>query len=198
MFLDMSVCWSRFSRLTSWLVIACGAALFGQTDTGSISGFVYDQTGAVIPGVAVTAVDIDRGISRESETSEAGEFMFRYVEPGPYSLRFDAPEFAPLRVDGLEVRVGETATLSPRLDVATAEERVVVSSESARSAIEPHRVQQADHIDSVRIQNLPINRRDYLSLALLTPGVVDTGYVANANGQADTHYGHIGSRDRRH
>ena len=56
----------------------------------------------------------------------------------------------------------------------------MVSSESARSAIEPHRVQQADHIDSVRIQNLPINRRDYLSLALLTPGVVDTGYVANA------------------
>ena len=180
MFFDKSVCWPVLSRFTLWLVVACGAPLFGQTDTGSISGTVYDQTGAVMPRVAVTAVDTDRGTRRESKTSEAGEFMFQYVEPGLYSLRFDAPEFAPLEVDGLEVRVGETASFSPRLSLAAADERVVVLSESSRSAIEPHRVQQSDHIDSVRIQNLPINRRDYLSLALLTPGVVDTGYVANA------------------
>ena len=180
MFPHRSVCWSVLGRSTSSLVVACGAALFGQTDTGSISGIVYDQSGAVIPGVAVSAVDTDRGVRRESETSDAGEFVFQYVEPGMYSLMFDASEFSPLRVDGIEVRVGETATLAPQLALAAAEERVVVSSQSARSAIEPHRVQQADHIDSVRIQNLPINRRDYLSLALLTPGVVDTGYVANA------------------
>ena len=57
---------------------------------------------------------------------------------------------------------------------------MVVSAESARPAIEPERVQQSDHIDSVRIQNLPINRRDYLGLALLTPGVVNTNHIANA------------------
>ena len=180
MFADKSICWSVLCRITPWLVVACGTALFGQTDTGSISGFVYDQSEAVIPGVSVIAVDTERGIRRESETSEAGEFVFRYVEPGIYSLSFEASDFAALTVDGLEVRIGDTATLSPRLALAAAEERVVVSSESAGSAIESHRVQQADHIDSVRIQNLPINRRDYLSLALLTPGVVDTGYVANA------------------
>ena len=155
-------------------------ALYGQTDTGSISGFVLDETGPVIPGVSVSAVDESRGIRRESETSATGEFVFRYVDPGIYSLRFEASDFAPLAVDGLQVRVGETATVSPRLAVAAAEETVVVSGESARAAIEPHRVQQSDHIDSVRIQNLPINRRDYLSLGLLTPGVVDTNYVANA------------------
>ena len=160
--------------------IACCLALYGQTDTGSISGFVVDETGAVIPGVSVSAVDESRGIQRVSETSDTGEFVFRYVDPGVYSLRFEASDFAPLAVDGLEVRVGETATVAPRLVVAAAEETVVVSGESARAAIEPHRVQQSDHIDSVRIQNLPINRRDYLSLGLLTPGVVDTSYVANA------------------
>ena len=159
---------------------ACCTTLYGQTDTGSISGFVLDETGAVIPGVTVSAVDEGRGIRRESETSDTGEFVFRYIDPGMYSLRFEASDFAPLAVDGLEVRVGETAAVSPRLVVAAAEETVVVSGESARAAIEPHRVQQSDHIDSVRIQNLPINRRDYLSLGLLTPGVVDTNYVANA------------------
>ena len=68
------------------------------------------------------------------------------------------------------MRVGEISTFSPQLAVAATEDRVVVSAESARS----------DHIDSVRIQNLPINRRDYLGLALLTPGVVNTNHIANA------------------
>ena len=174
--------WSGAPRIAVLLVagMMCCIALCGQTDTGNISGFVLDETGAVILGVSVSAVDESRGIRRESETSDTGEFVFRYVDPGIYSLRFEASDFAPLAVDGLEVRVGETATVSPRLVVAAAEETVVVSGESARAAIEPHRVQQSDHIDSVRIQNLPINRRDYLSLGLLTPGVVDTGYVANA------------------
>ena len=172
--------------------MACCLALTGQTDTGSIGGFVYDETGSIIPGVTVTAVDENRGIRRESETTETGEFAFRYVDPGTYSLRFEASAFAALAVDGLEVRVGETATVAPQLTVAVAEESVVVSGESARSTIEPHRVQQADHIDSVRIQNLPINRRDYLSLALLTPGVVDTGYVANATDRRITTTGSSG------
>ncbi|MDE0109266.1 MAG: carboxypeptidase regulatory-like domain-containing protein [Bryobacterales bacterium] len=162
------------------LGIACCAALNGQTDTGGIGGFVYDETGAVIPGAAVSAVEENRGIRRGSETAETGEYSFRYVDPGIYTLTFQAADFAPMSVDGVEVRVGETATVSPRLTVAAAEESVVVSSQSVRSAIEPQRVQQSDHIDSVRIQNLPINRRDYLSLGLLTPGVVDTAYVGNA------------------
>ncbi len=166
--------------------------LNGQTDTGSIGGFVYDETGAVIPGVAVSAVEENRGIRRGAETTETGEYSFRYVEPGIYSLRFQAADFAPLAVDGVEVRVGETATVSPRLAVAAAEQSVVVSSESVRSAIEPHRVQQSDHIDSVRIQNLPINRRDYLSLGLLTPGVVDTAYVGNATDRRITTTGSSG------
>ena len=113
MFADKSICWSVLCRITPWLVVACGTALFGQTDTGSISGFVYDQSEAVIPGVSVIAVDTERGIRRESETSEAGEFVFRYVEPGIYSLSFEASDFAALTVDGLEVRIGDTATLSP-------------------------------------------------------------------------------------
>ena len=162
------------------LLVAVCAAIQAQTNTGSMRGFVYDETGAVIPGVTVRATDEKRGVERETSTSDNGEYVLSYVEPGIYSLSFEANNFAPYSIEGLEVRVGETAAISPQLAVATTEERVVVSAESGRSFIEPQRVQQADHIDSVRIQNLPINRRDYLDLALLTPGVVDTTFVANA------------------
>ncbi len=127
-------------RMAFCLVVACGTLLPGQTDTGSISGVVYDESGAVIPGVTVSAVEENRGVQRESETSATGEFVFRYVEPGRYSLRFEASNFAALEVDGLEVRVGETAAVSPQLSVAAAEQSIVVSGESARTVIDPQRV----------------------------------------------------------
>ena len=75
---------------------------------------------------------------------------------------------------------GRLRQLPPNSPLPPPIPQVVVSADAARSAIEPERVQQSDHIDSVRIENLPINRRDYLDLALLTPGVVDTNYIANS------------------
>ena len=155
-------------------------ALCAQTNTGSIRVFVYDETMAVIQDVTVIALDESRGVTREAVTSDIGGFVFSHLAPGMYTLSFEALNFAPLTVEEFEVRVGEISTFSPQLAVAATEDRVVVSAESARPAIEPERVQQSDHIDSVRIQNLPINRRDYLDLALLTPGVVNTNHIANA------------------
>ncbi len=162
------------------LVVVCVLPVQAQTNTGSIQGVVYDESMAVIPGVTVTASDVARGVERGVVTSETGEFVFTLLTPGVYVLLFESGDFAPLTVEGFEVLVGETATISPQLVVAAAQAEVVVSAEAQRSVIEPQRVAQSDHIDSVRIENLPINRRDYLDLALLTPGVVDTKYIANS------------------
>ena len=173
---------SAIPRFVSTLsiLLTCALALQSQTNTGTIGGTTYDETMAVIPGVTVIVLDNLRGIERETSTSESGDFVFSHLDPGIYSVRFEVANFAPLTIEELDVRVGETAIVSPQLAVAVSEERVVVSADSVRAAIEPQRVQQSDHIDSVRIENLPINRRDYLDLALLTPGVVDTSYIANA------------------
>ncbi len=162
------------------MAVVCVLPIQAQTNTGSIQGVVYDESMAVIPGVTVTASDVARGVERGVVTSETGEFVFTLLTPGVYVLLFESGDFAPLTVEGFEVLVGETATISPQLVVAAAQDEVVVSAEAQRSVIEPQRVAQSDHIDSVRIENLPINRRDYLDLALLTPGVVDTKYIANA------------------
>ena len=162
------------------ILLVFGLALHSQTNTGSIRGTVYDETMAVIPGVTVMVSDNLRGIQRETSTSESGDFVFSHLDPGIYSVRFESANFAPMSIEELDVRVGETADVSPQLAVAVTEESVIVSADSVRAAVEPQRVQQSDHIDSIRIENLPINRRDYLDLALLTPGVVDTNYIANA------------------
>ena len=162
------------------LLLASGVLAQAQTNTGHIRGHVYDETGAIIPDTKVTAVEQGRGARRQTSTSAEGEYFLSHLDPGTYTLRFEAEAFAPYLVEDFEVRTGETESFSPQLIVAAAEEQIIVSEASERPAIEPDRTQQSDHIDSVRIENLPINRRDYLSLALLTPGVVDVNYVANA------------------
>ena len=168
-----------FFHIVSLTLIGSLAA-YAQTNTGSIRGFVVDETQAVIQDVTVTALDESRGVAQEAVATDSGGFVFSHLAPGTYTLRFEASNFASLTVEGFEVRVGEVSAFSPQFEIATTETQVVVAAEFARLAIEPERVQQSVHIDSVRIQNLPINRRDYLDLALLTPGVVNTNHIANA------------------
>ena len=157
------------------ILVLAGASLLGaQTKGGRIQGYVFDQTQAVIPGVTVTALDQERDVERKTVSSPLGKYVFSHLMPGLYTLRFEAEGFLPYVVRNFEVRVGETAAFSPELTLGTATRSIVVSAVAERPAIDTHQTVQADHIDSVRIENLPINRRDYLDLALLTPGVVST------------------------
>ena len=157
------------------ILVLVGVSLSGaQTKGGRIQGYVFDQTQAVIPAVTVTATDQERDVERKTVTSRLGEYVFSHLMPGLYTLRFEAEGFLPYVAENFEVRVGETAAFSPELTLGTATRSIVVSAVAERPAIDTHQTAQADHIDSVRIENLPINRRDYLDLALLTPGVVNT------------------------
>ena len=157
------------------ILILAGASLSGaQTKGGRIQGYVFDQTQAVIPGVRVTALDQERDVERKTVSSPLGKYVFSHLMPGLYRLRFEAEGFLPYVAENFEVRVGETAAFSPELTLGAATRSIVVSAVAERPAIDTHQTVQADYIDSVRIENLPINRRDYLDLALLTPGVVST------------------------
>ena len=70
--------------------IMCRTAVYGQTDTGSFSGVVLDETGAVGPRYTVMSVDESRGTRIEFETSETGEYMFGYIDPRGYVLSFES------------------------------------------------------------------------------------------------------------
>ena len=158
-------------------LLASAVLLSAQTDTGTIRGYVYDQTQAVLPGVTVIATYQGRGVIREVFTSDLGEYVLSRVDPGLYTLSFDFPGFAPYVVQDLEVRVGETRTFSAELAAAAA--AIEITAEATRTIVSHDKTQQSNHIDSVSIEDLPINRRDYLALALLIPGVVDSSYVAD-------------------
>ena len=179
---------SRPSRTIAWagraaaalLLVLTGIAISeAQTDIGNIRGYVLDQTGAVIPGAAVTALDQARGVERRTVSSATGEYVLRYLVPGLYTLRFEAEDFTRYVIENLEVRVGETAPFSPELAVGAVTAAIVVAAAAAHPVIDTHKTAQAEHIGFVGIENLPINRRDYLDLALLIPGVVDTNQLVD-------------------
>ena len=162
------------------ILILAGAPLCGaQTKGGNIQGYVFDPTRAVVPGATVTALDQERGVERKSISSPLGQYVLSHLMPGLYTLRFEARGLLPYVVENFEVRVGETAAFSPELTLGTATKSIVVSAVTERPAIDTHQTAQTDYIDSVRIENLPINRRDYLDLALLTPGVVNTNHMVD-------------------
>ena len=163
------------------VLLASAVLLRAQTDPGTIRGHVYDQTRAVLPGVTATATYQGRGATRETFTSDLGEYFLSRIDPGLYTLRFDFPGFAPYVVQDLEVPVGKTQTFSAKM--AAAAEAIEITAEATRITVAHDKTQQSNHIDSVSIEDLPINRRDYRDLALLTPGVVDSSYVADDRDQ---------------
>ena len=170
-------CSLRRPGIAAAILLAGTVLLSAQTDTGTIRGYVYDETRAVLPGVTVTATYQGRGVTRETLTSEIGEYVLSRVDPGLYTLRFELPGFAPYVAKDLEVLVGQTQSFSPEIPVAA--EAVEITAEATRLTIAHDKTQQSNHIDSASIEDLPVNRRDYLDLALLTPGVVDSNYVAD-------------------
>ncbi|MBI3655127.1 MAG: TonB-dependent receptor [Acidobacteria bacterium] len=159
------------------LVLGFPASLISQSQSSSadISGRVVDSSEAVLPGVALTATNVETGLVRSAVSAADGTFRLLLLPPGAYDVKVEFSGFASQVRKNVRVTVGQTAVITFKLAIAGSS--TVVDVFSAGPLIEVERTQQSDTIDSVKIQNLPINGRNYLDYTLLTPGVTD----ANAN-----------------
>jgi hypothetical protein len=158
-------------------LLYCGAfhsAVWGQatSNAGDVRGAVLDPSGAALTNARVTLFDDERGFQRSAEVNSSGEFVIALVPPGIYKLRVEASGFTTKIVEGVEVRVGDVITQIVQMSVSSVASEVVVTAEV--QTVETERTQQANTIEQRRINNLPINRRNYLDFALLVPGVVET------------------------
>lgn len=165
----------------SGCVFVLAAILAGQTnsDSGDIHGAVTDPGGGPVAHARISVVDGVRGETREFTADPSGEFHADALPPGLYRVRIEASGFAVKNIEGVEVRVGETLVLKTALDVGTVRSEVTVTAEIP--AVDTVRTQQADTIDFQKIQELPVNERNYLGLALTTPGVVRTGSLVDGS-----------------
>jgi hypothetical protein len=160
----------RFACALMWMTLPS----FPQATStgGEISGTVVDPVGSAVRSARLTLTEDSRGFTRTVETADPGTFVFPAVPSGIYRLRVESAGFTTKVIDGLEVRVGDVVTQLIQLSVSSVSTEIVVSADI--QSVETERTQQANTIEQRRINDLPINRRNYLDFALLAPGVVET------------------------
>jgi len=163
---------SRFSTLLLSSITLLPLYPQAQSNAGDIKGSILDQSGAAISRARLQILDPDRGISRAATSDEAGEFIFPMLAPGRYRLRAEADGFTSKILEGVEVRVGDTISLIVQMVVGGVQQEIEIQADA--QVVDPERVQQASTIELARIRDLPINRRNYLDFALLSPATAST------------------------
>ena len=119
-------CAATILALFSVLVFASGMAL-AQSTNGSLSGTVTDASGAVIPGVPVTATNSNTGIVASSTTNGAGVYQFASLQPGTYEISTRSQSFQAATVKNVELQIDARLSIDFSLRVANAQAVVEVS-----------------------------------------------------------------------
>jgi Carboxypeptidase regulatory-like domain len=144
-----------------------------QEFRGSISGTVSDKSAAVLPGVTVTATNVDTGIGTTATTSADGHYLLPFLTPGSYAVTAELMGFKKLVRQGVAVRIGDRLTLDLALEVGALAEVVSVTAESP--LLDTLSASQGQVIDEKRIALLPLSDGNPFTLARLAPGVAYTG-----------------------
>ena len=141
----------------------------GQETTASVTGTVMDQTGAVLPGVTVTARNTRTGWSKQVTTTETGRYTVPFLPVGDYEIGFTLAGFRPHAARGVTLHVNDRLTVDVALSVAGRETTVEVA-EAAPGAVQPTSSTQS-LMGPLQVQELPLNNRNFVQLATLVPGV---------------------------
>lgn len=141
----------------------------GASSTGTINGKVSDSSGAVLPGVTVTCSGPSMMGVQSAVTNAEGLYRFPAVPPGTYAVTYELPGFSTMKREGVEIRLGFTATINVDLAVASLRETVTVTGASPVIDTSTTRVQQNFKLD--QLQSIP-NARDMWSLLAVTPAIM--------------------------
>src|SRR6478735_196 len=117
--------------LVTALLINFGAVMIWAQATAQISGTVKDQTGAVLPGVEITATQTDTGISRMTVSNETGSYVLPNLPVGPYRLEASLPGFRSFVQTGIILQVNTSPTVNVTLQVGQVSEQVEVQANAS-------------------------------------------------------------------
>lgn len=141
---------------------------FAQTSaTGQLAGTIRDKTGAVLPGVQITAVS-GMGLRREALSGGTGDYALQLLPPGQYNLEFALSGFKTLVLEKVVVKVTETTIVNETLDVAAIAQTVnVIASPTLLQTANPT---TGRVVEEKTIRDLPLATRNFTQLLALSPG----------------------------
>ena len=154
----------RLPLLLLTIVVIAGSAWAQTAATAELHGVVKDPNGAVIHGASVTLRDEAKNITRSAQTNDAGEYNLLSVPPGQYTFTVKADGFAKVVVKQLTLTVGQSAQYPVTMQLAAAETEITVTGEP--QLIETSKSSTSTTIGQRRIENLPINGRNYVNFSL--------------------------------
>jgi hypothetical protein len=151
----------------------CSITAWAQGGTAQISGTVTDASGAVLPGVEVTATQTATGLTRTTVTNETGSYALPTLPLGPYRLEAALNGFRTFVQTGVVLQINSSVVISPALEVGQVAQTVEVQANVAMVEMRATGVGQI--IDNAQILELPIVGRQVTDLITLAGAAVQTG-----------------------
>ena len=155
--------------VTLLVSLTCAGLVLAQVTTASISGTVRDETGAVLPGVTINAVNTDTGIARTVISDDEGRYHAVNLAVGPYEIRAELTGFQSSLRRGIQLTIGREAVVDFALRVGEITETIEVTGEALLVNTTSSTIEGL--VDEKTISDLPLNGRSYIQLAELQPGV---------------------------
>ncbi|MGH9723949.1 MAG: carboxypeptidase-like regulatory domain-containing protein, partial [Candidatus Acidiferrales bacterium] len=164
----------NFLALQLLVVLSLGAFLalpaMGQVGGATVTGTVVDTTGAVIPNTQISIKNVATGVARTVTSNQDGFYTAPNLLPGNYEVTATSKGFSTVVHSGITLTVGGQQVLNITMQVGQLAQQVKVT--SAEPAVQLANATINAVVDSNTVRELPLNGRDWTSLATLQPGVL--------------------------
>ncbi|MDE1176953.1 MAG: carboxypeptidase-like regulatory domain-containing protein [Edaphobacter sp.] len=151
-----------------------------QLSSAAVNGTVRDQTGASVPKAIVTLRSTATSVERSTLTNDDGNYAFPSVSPGTYILRISSPSFQTEQINAFTVAVDQVVALNSTLKPGDV--KIAVEVEAQGVQIESSTSQLGTVMEQKKVQDLPLNGRNFTQLLTLTPGATPVSVGQNSNG----------------
>ncbi len=178
------VTWSAISALACLVILLSSGIASAQATGASMIGTLKDDTGGALPGVTVTATQLETSRARTTVTEANGDYQFPALPPGPYEVKAELAGFQTSIRRGIDLSVNQRAVVNFTLGVGDLKEEVVVTGEAP--LVDTTRASVAGLVSEEQVESLPLNARSFIELVGLTNGV---NFAETSTGSASRGFG---------
>ncbi len=174
---------NRFVKIASYLgavaVVLFGSVAVWAAITGSISGIVTDPSGAVVPGVTITATSVSTNVKSVVVTDAKGFYNLPALSVDTYDVTISHPAgFSDYKQSGVKIDANSAVRIDIGLQVADVTNTVSVKSDALQ--VETQSTQNGVVIEGTKVTSVPLNGRSYIDLLKLQPGVSPYSHSQNS------------------
>ena len=167
--------WKRFLvlSLAFWLTGSLTGAVSAQSTTGSISGVVKDNNGAVIPDARVNLANPATGIAQSAMTNSDGVFLAPQLPAGVYTITIEHPGFKKFTMTGVSLSAADRLNAGAlTLETGAVTDTVTVTADAGQLQVQSESGERSSVITNEQVRDLALNGRDLLDLMKILPGVI--------------------------